>query len=110
MGLDFETIDRDSSESMEKIKRRCASCCHRAACAMDLNRYPKNLVWEAYCPNSGLLNALVALAKARAWRLENPAYGFALSRNPLGFPLAIESGRFKPTVATRSPRAENVLN
>jgi hypothetical protein len=29
-----------------------------------LKRDPTNLAWEAYCPNSGALNALVALTEA----------------------------------------------
>lgn len=110
IGLDFDTIARDNSETIEKIRQRCMNCSHRAACAMDLNRYPKNLVWEAYCPNSGLLNALMALTKAQAWHLKDPDRGYALSQYNLGFPFVIENGQFKPTGVTRSPRAEDVVN
>jgi len=30
---------------------------------VDLKRDPNNLVWEAYCPNSAALNALVAITE-----------------------------------------------
>ena len=64
LGLDSGAIERDYGEAFEKIKRRCSSCSDRVRCAVDLKRYPKNLMWEAYCPNSGALNALVALTEA----------------------------------------------
>jgi hypothetical protein len=36
----------------------------REACAIDLRHDPNGLIWEAYCPNSEVLNALVALTEA----------------------------------------------
>jgi hypothetical protein len=36
----------------------------REACAIDLLHDPNGLIWEAYCPNSEVLNALVALTEA----------------------------------------------
>jgi len=40
------------------------ACSFRLSCAAEVMRDPYNLVWEAYCPNSGALNALVALTEA----------------------------------------------
>ncbi len=64
LGLDFGAIERDYREAFDKIKRRCASCGVRTPCAADLKRDPHNVAWEAYCPNSEILNALVALTEA----------------------------------------------
>ena len=36
----------------------------REACAIDLRHDPNALIWEAYCPNSDVLNVLVALTEA----------------------------------------------
>ena len=63
MGLDFYTIERDYSETFDKLERRCMNCRLHTPCALDLKCYPSNLVWEAYCPNAGVLNALVALTE-----------------------------------------------
>lgn len=63
MGLDFYTVERDYSETFDKLERRCLRCRFHTPCAVDLKRYPNNLVWEAYCPNAGVLNALVALTE-----------------------------------------------
>jgi hypothetical protein len=63
LGLDFDAIERDYTETFDKIKRECVSCRVRVPCALDLKRDPNNLVWEAYCPNAGVLNALVALTE-----------------------------------------------
>ena len=65
MGLDFYTIERDYSETFDKLERGCLRCGHRMLCAVDLKPYPNNLVWESYCPNAGVLNALVALTEVR---------------------------------------------
>jgi hypothetical protein len=64
VGLDSGAIERDYGEAFDKIRRRCMNCRVRASCAVDLKRDPYNLAWEAYCPNSGALNALVALTEA----------------------------------------------
>ena len=50
-------------EVFDKLKRRCVSCPCRAACVVDLKRDPNNRVWEGYCPNSQVLNALVTLTE-----------------------------------------------
>jgi hypothetical protein len=60
LGLDLYAIERDESETFDKIKRRCTNCGCRESCAVDLRRDPNNPVWETYCPNSG---ALIALAE-----------------------------------------------
>jgi hypothetical protein len=63
LGLDVDAIGREFHEVFDKIKRNCPSCGDREACALDLKHDPSTLVWEAYCPNSGVLNALVALTE-----------------------------------------------
>ncbi len=64
LGLDSGAIERDYRETFDRIKRNCTSCSVRAPCAIDLKRDPTNSAWEAYCPNSGVLNALVAITEA----------------------------------------------
>jgi hypothetical protein len=61
LGLDVDAIGREFPEVFDKIRRNCRSCSDREACALDLKRDPNTLIWEAYCPNSDVLNALVAL-------------------------------------------------
>ena len=63
VGLDIDAIERDHSETFDNIKRNCMSCLLRTPCAVGLKLDPNNLVWEAYCPNSEALNALVALTE-----------------------------------------------
>jgi len=58
LGLDLDAIERSDGETFDQIQRQCTSCSFREACAVDLERDPNNPVWEAYCPNSGTLNAL----------------------------------------------------
>ncbi len=66
LGLDRCTMERDFGDTFGKIERRCVSCRLRMLCAVDLKRNHNSLVWEAYCPNSGVLNALVALTEVNA--------------------------------------------
>ena len=63
LGLDVDAIEREFHEVFDKIKRNCPSCSDREPCALDLKSDPDTLVWEAYCPNSDALNALVALTE-----------------------------------------------
>ncbi len=63
LGLDVDAIGREFHEVFDKIKRNCPSCSDREPCALDLKRDPNTLMWEAYCPNSDVLNALVALTE-----------------------------------------------
>jgi hypothetical protein len=63
LGLDIDAIERDYGETLDRIKQRCTSCRVRAPCALELKRDPSSRVWEAYCPNSVTLNALVALTE-----------------------------------------------
>jgi hypothetical protein len=64
LGLDVGAIGRDFREVFDKVRKNCPRCGHREACAIDLRHDPNALIWEAYCPNSEALNALVALAEA----------------------------------------------
>jgi hypothetical protein len=64
LGLDVEAIRRDFREVFDKIRRNCPRCGDREACAIDLRNDPSALIWEAYCPNSDVLNVLVALTEA----------------------------------------------
>jgi hypothetical protein len=57
LGLEVDAIGREFPEVFDKIRRNCPSCSD----ALDLKRDPNTLIWEAYCPNSDVLNALVAL-------------------------------------------------
>ncbi len=63
LGLDVDEIERGFPEVFDKIKRNCPSCSDREPCALDLKRDPGALMWEGYCPNSDVLNALVALTE-----------------------------------------------
>jgi hypothetical protein len=64
LGLDVDVIGRDFREAFDKVRKSCPRCDDREACANDLGQDPNALIWEAYCPNSELLNALVALTEA----------------------------------------------
>jgi hypothetical protein len=63
LGLDVDATGRDFREAFDKIKTNCASCCEREVCALDLKRDPEGSMWEAYCPNSEGLNAIVAVSE-----------------------------------------------
>ena len=66
LGLDVDAIGRDFREVFDKVRKNCARCGDREACVIDLRHDPNALTWEAYCPNSDVLNALVALTEAGA--------------------------------------------
>ena len=66
LGLDRHVIESGDGETFELIKRRCRTCGAPEACAVDLKRDPNNPVWETYCPNAGVFNALL---KAR-WLIQ----------------------------------------
>ena len=64
LGLDVDAIGRDFHKVFDKVRKNCPRCGDREACAIDLRRDSNGLIWEAYCPNSEMLNALVALTEA----------------------------------------------
>ena len=64
LGLDVDAIAREFREVFDKIRKNCPRCGDREACAIDLRHDPNAPIWEAYCPNSGLLNVLVAVTEA----------------------------------------------
>jgi hypothetical protein len=64
LGLDPYLIECGETQAFHEIERRCAECDVRDACAMDLMGDPKNPLWESYCPNSRVIDALV-----KAWWL-----------------------------------------
>ena len=63
LGLDVDAIGREYREVFDKMRKHCARCGDRDACAIDLRHDPNALIWEAYCPNSDVLNVLVALTE-----------------------------------------------
>ena len=64
LGLDVDAIGRDFREVFERVRKNCPRCDDREACVIDLRHDPNALIWEAYCPNSEVLNVLVALTEA----------------------------------------------
>ena len=64
LGLDVDATAREFRELFDKIRKNCPRCGDREACAIDLRHDPNALIWEAYCPNSSLLNVLVAVTEA----------------------------------------------
>ena len=64
LGLDVDAIARDFPEVFDRVRQNCPRCGDREACALDLRHDPNSMIWEAYCPNSGTLNALVAITEA----------------------------------------------
>ena len=63
LGLDVDAIGREFREVFDKVQKNCPGCSDRGACALDLKCDPNTQMWEAYCPNSDVLNALVALTE-----------------------------------------------
>jgi hypothetical protein len=63
LGLDPQAVKRGYSKMFDKLKQQCTSCSSWEACAVDLKRDPTNPVWEAYCPNAGVLNVLVEITE-----------------------------------------------
>src|ERR1017187_9309865 len=68
VGLDPRTVEREYSETFHKIENLCRNCRLQLSCEADLKRNTTNLLWENYCPNSGVLNALNAITKVRGHR------------------------------------------
>jgi hypothetical protein len=64
LGLDIDAMEQEYRKVFDKIRETCPRCGDREACAIDLRHNPNGLIWEAYCPNSHVLNLLVALTEA----------------------------------------------
>ena len=64
LGLDVDATGRNFREAFDKIRKNCPRCDDREACVIDLRNDPNAPIWEACCPNSEALNALVALTEA----------------------------------------------
>ena len=114
LGLAVDAIGREFPEVFDQIRRNCPSCSDREACALDLKRDPNTLIWEAYCPNSDALNALVALTdvirRGRGSGLEGVVWrkrgwlgrdATARSRSP---PLSTQLRRQRSTCKNRPTR------
>ena len=63
LGLDVDAIGRDFHKVFDKVRKNCPRCGDREACVIDLRNDPNAQIWEAYCPNSEVLNVLVALTE-----------------------------------------------
>ena len=63
LGLDVDATSRDFHEAFERVRKNCPRCGDREACVIDLRNDPNAQIWEAYCPNSEVLNVLVALTE-----------------------------------------------
>jgi hypothetical protein len=63
LGLDLQATACGDRGTFDKMQQRCKSCGFWAACAVDLKRDPSASVWEAYCPNSPMLNALSSITE-----------------------------------------------
>ena len=64
LGLDVDAVGRDFREVFDRVRKNCPLCGDREVCVIDLRHDPNALIWEAYCPNSEVLNVLVALTEA----------------------------------------------
>jgi uncharacterized protein DUF6455 len=58
LGLDLDAIEIGDCDTFNTLNQRCARCDRHETCAIDFRRDPNDPVWETYCPNSALLNAL----------------------------------------------------
>ena len=63
LGLDVDATCRDFREVFDRVRKNCPRCGDREACVIDLRNDPNAQIWEAYCPNSEVLNVLVALTE-----------------------------------------------
>ena len=61
LGLDLDAVEIGDRYTFDTLRQRCAKCDQHDGCAIDFRRDPNNPVWESYCPNAALLNALTEL-------------------------------------------------
>jgi len=64
LNLDPEEVCQTVPETCRVLRRVCAICDHRTACARDFTRNPSGSEWKEYCPNAGTLVILDALSSA----------------------------------------------
>jgi hypothetical protein len=61
LDLDADEVCQTVPETCQVLRRVCALCENRAACARDFVRNPTASQWQDYCPNTGTLMVLKAL-------------------------------------------------
>ena len=71
LGIDSETFARHEPALHGNLQTLCRECEWPERCRHDLRRDPQAVVWEEYCPNATVLNAIAELrwfaaTKARA--------------------------------------------
>jgi hypothetical protein len=61
LDLDPDEVCQTVPETCQVLRRVCAICENRTACAQDFARNPGGSRWKDYCPNTGTLMVLEAL-------------------------------------------------
>jgi hypothetical protein len=61
LDLDPDEVCQTVPETCQVLRRVCAICENRTACARDFARNPTGSGWKEYCPNTGTLMVLEAL-------------------------------------------------
>ena len=66
LGVDSETFARYEPDLLGNLQTLCRECEWPERCRHDLRRNPDDVVWEEYCPNATVLNAVSELGWFRA--------------------------------------------
>src|SRR6516162_5540642 len=64
LNLDVEEVCRTVPETYQVLRRVCAIRDNHTDCSRDFTRNPSGSEWKEYCPNTGTLVLLDALARA----------------------------------------------